>query len=449
MNPFKVVIVGGGPVGLTAAHSLSQAGLDFVVLESRAQIVQDAGSNLVLLPIGLRVLSQLGMLSKIESVSSPMDRFKRIDHKGRDLGDTMFFTYFKENQGAYPRVISRHDLMQTLYDGLPEEARAKLLSNKKVVSIESGPEKITAVCADGTMYDGTLLVGADGAHSKVRELMRTAALEASAVPKTLVNDADPFLTSYRAMWIRFPTVSPIKAGDAGETHGYKCTLQLFAGEDTSVIGIYEKLDQPTRERVRYSKADEEAFVKQWGHVPIFAGGLTIKDAYTNRTQSGMVSLEEGIIKYWSFDRIVLVGDAAHKFTPSTGAGCNNGIVDVVALANELYHAFKAVRADDPEAYPTKEQVSAAFDGYQATRLGPIKAGLEGASRATGAATWSDATHKFVDRHILSKQSLQRFFTNRGAAELARTPVFEYVNGVEDIVGKFPWAYPIQGTREQR
>jgi 2-polyprenyl-6-methoxyphenol hydroxylase-like FAD-dependent oxidoreductase len=96
INPFKVVIVGGGPVGLTAAHSLSQAGLDFVVLESRAQIVQDAGSNLVLLPIGLRVLSQLGMLSKIESVSSPMDRFKRIDHKGRDLGDTMFFTYFKE-----------------------------------------------------------------------------------------------------------------------------------------------------------------------------------------------------------------------------------------------------------------------------------------------------------------------------------------------------------------
>lgn len=95
-NAFKVIIVGGGPVGLTAAHSLSQANLDFVVLERRAKIVEDAGSNLVLLPIGLRVLGQLGMLPTIESVSSPMSRFRRIDHDGRDLGDTLWFTHFKE-----------------------------------------------------------------------------------------------------------------------------------------------------------------------------------------------------------------------------------------------------------------------------------------------------------------------------------------------------------------
>jgi 2-polyprenyl-6-methoxyphenol hydroxylase-like FAD-dependent oxidoreductase len=95
-NPFKVIVVGGGPVGMTAAHALSRANLDFVVLECRVRMVEDAGSNLVLLPIGLRVLSQLGLLPAIESVSSPMSRFKRIDHNGKDLGDTLWFTYFKE-----------------------------------------------------------------------------------------------------------------------------------------------------------------------------------------------------------------------------------------------------------------------------------------------------------------------------------------------------------------
>ncbi|KAH8651654.1 hypothetical protein BGZ61DRAFT_375282 [Ilyonectria robusta] len=101
-NAFKVIIVGGGPVGLTAAHSLSQANLDFVVLERRTKIVEDAGSNLVLLPIGLRVLSQLGMLPKIESVSSPMSRFRRIDYNGRDIGDTLWFTHSKEKSVNMP-----------------------------------------------------------------------------------------------------------------------------------------------------------------------------------------------------------------------------------------------------------------------------------------------------------------------------------------------------------
>jgi 2-polyprenyl-6-methoxyphenol hydroxylase-like FAD-dependent oxidoreductase len=335
--------------------------------------------------------------------------------------------------------------MKTMYDGLPSEAQGKLLPNKKVVDINSGPDGVKVTCADGTSYDGTLVVGADGAHSTVRNLMRTAALQAPSVHKNVVNEADPFLTSYRAMWIRFPTVLPIKAGDASETHGYKCTLQLFAGKETSVIGIYERLDKPTREGVRYTQADEEEFVKLWGHVPIFAGGMTIKDAYDNRTQAGMVNLEEGVVKYWSFDRIVLAGDAAHKFTPSTGAGCNNGIVDVVALANELYHAFKAVRVNDPEAYPTKEQVFAAFDSYQLARFDTVMAGMAGASQATGAATWADATHKFVDRHILSRQSLQKFFSTRAAPSMARTPVFEYVEGKEDFSGKFPWLYSVKST----
>ncbi|KAL3952896.1 hypothetical protein ACCO45_012839 [Purpureocillium lilacinum] len=390
-NPFRVIVVGGGPVGMTAAHALSRANLDFIVLERRAKMVEDAGSNLVLLPIGLRVLGQLGLLPKIESVSSPMSRFRRMDHNGRDLGDTLWFTYFKEKS-------------------------AKLLPGKKVIDVSSGPDGVSVTCADGTSYTGTVIVGADGAHSRVRDLMRTAALQAPPNTENKINEAEPFLTTYRAMW-------------------------LFAGEDTSVIGVYERMEKPTREGVRYNQADEEKFIERWGHLPIIEGGLTIKEAYTNRTQAGMVNLEEGVVDHWSWDRIVLVGDAAHKFTPSTGAGCNNGIVDVVALSNEMYHAFKAVRASDPEAFPTKEQVFAAFEGYQLARFETVKAGLAGASQATGAATWADTTHKFVDRHILSKQSLQKFFANRNAPALARTPVFEYVEGEEQMVGKFPGLIP--------
>jgi 2-polyprenyl-6-methoxyphenol hydroxylase-like FAD-dependent oxidoreductase len=92
----KVIIVGGGPVGMTAAHALTKAGIDFVVLESRPEIVMDAGSGLVLSAMGLRALAQLGLLSALNESSTPVDKFARLDHKGKDIGDTMFFTYFKE-----------------------------------------------------------------------------------------------------------------------------------------------------------------------------------------------------------------------------------------------------------------------------------------------------------------------------------------------------------------
>ena len=348
------------------------------------------------------------------------------------------------SHGAFPRVISRHGLMQTLHDSLPAEAQAKLLPNKKVKGVSTDANGATVTCADGTSYTGALVVGADGAHSKMRDLMRAEALKQNPSSKAgEINEEHPFLTTYRAMWIRFPTVAPIRPGDARETHGKDCTLQLFAGEETSVIGIYERMDKPTREGARYNQEDEGKFIERWGHLPLVASGITIKDAYDNRTQAGMVNLEEGVVKHWSWDRIVLVGDAAHKFTPSTGAGCNNGIVDVVALSNEMYHAFKAVRATDKDASPSREQILAAFDGYQHARVDIVKAGQAGASQATGAATWSDGTHKFVDQHVLSKQALQKFLANRGAPETSKTPVFEYVEGEDTMVGKFPWAQPIK------
>ena len=93
---FKVIVVGGGPVGLTAAHALTSAGIDFVVLESRPSIVIDAGSNLVLLPIGLRLLAQLGQLDAFNSVSSPLGPIQRMDHRGRNIGDANFFVHYKE-----------------------------------------------------------------------------------------------------------------------------------------------------------------------------------------------------------------------------------------------------------------------------------------------------------------------------------------------------------------
>ncbi|KAK0742923.1 hypothetical protein B0T18DRAFT_439030 [Schizothecium vesticola] len=424
---IKVIIVGGGPVGLTAAHALSRAGIDFVLLESRPSVVIDAGSNLVLNPIGLRILGEMGLLETLNNVSSPLGKVQRFDHDGHDLGDINFFVRWKENHGLAPRVISRHDLTSVLYTTLPTAAQSSLHANKKVSSVNTTPDSITAYCTDGTSYTGTLLIGADGAHSRIRSFMN------AAEPTATDNDANPFLTTYRALWIRFPTAADLlPAGVATETHGPDCAIQTFSGAETSVIGLYERLPAPTRDRLRFTAADEAAIVGRWGYLPI-SRELTVADAYATRVQAGLVSLEEGVVADWSGDRTVLVGDAAHKFTPSTGAGCNNGIVDVVVLVNELR------RAMDGGAEMDVQDIRAACRAYQAERYESVVRGCEFSGRVTGTATWGTGMARLVDKHVMSIQRLQRFMMDRTAAAIARTPVLEFAEREKMAGGRLPWA----------
>lgn len=306
--------------------------------------------------------------------------------------------------------------------------------NKKVRSVTTTPSSATVHCADGTSYTGTIVIGADGAHSLVRAQMRTLALQSpSASSPSQINEDHPFLTTYRSLWIRFPTQADLQPGDANETHGVDCAIQLFAGEETSVIGMYERLPEPTSERLRFSPADEEAFIRRWGSLPL-SPKLTVQDAYDSRVQSGLVSLEEGVVPHWSWGRIVLVGDAAHKFTPSTGAGCNNGMVDVAALVNELSRIVSAT----PQGEPSMGAIEKAFKAYQEKRFAEVVAGCAGASKATATATWKNVLFKFVDVHVMSQQRVVKYMMQKQAPSIAATPALEFLKDEELPDGKVPW-----------
>ena len=67
-NGFRAVIVGGGVVGLTAAHIFSQAGIDFVILEKHRGAVPAHGTTLALWPQTVRIFDQLGLLEAAQSV---------------------------------------------------------------------------------------------------------------------------------------------------------------------------------------------------------------------------------------------------------------------------------------------------------------------------------------------------------------------------------------------
>lgn len=87
-NHFKVIIVGGGPAGLTAAHVLSRAGMEYVVLERRPSVNIDFGASLALWPQSLRFLSQLGLLGRLQDLGEEMRRTTTVTLGGYKYKET-------------------------------------------------------------------------------------------------------------------------------------------------------------------------------------------------------------------------------------------------------------------------------------------------------------------------------------------------------------------------
>ena len=335
--------------------------------------------------------------------------------------------------------------MQILWNSLPIEAQPKTHANKKVSDISTTENGVVVSCTDGTSYEGSMIIGADGAYSVVRKHMRLMALrdQQRGNSAAIVNEERPFLISYRCFWLLLPVLPNIKVGDANETHGPDVTIQFFVGEDSAIMGVYERLEKPTREPLRYTSADEQSFVAKWGHLPLTKGGqLTLGQAYAQKIESGLVNLEEGIVKNWSWGgRMVLVGDAAHKFTPSTGAGCNNGIIDTVVLANQLNRAFSS-------GVPSSNRLATAFKEYQDARFDEVTAGCSISSNTSAMATWPNAILKFLDVRVFSSKTVQKFLVNQGVGTIAKTPIFDYIEGEEQIVGSVPWVHAIPSSRTQ-
>lgn len=106
---FKVIIIGGSIAGLTLAHCLDKAGIDYVVLEKRKDITPQEGASVLILPHGGRVLDQLGVFNALKKHIEPLhtahisypDGFKHTNRSPQVLAER-YVTFFHTSQfGVY------------------------------------------------------------------------------------------------------------------------------------------------------------------------------------------------------------------------------------------------------------------------------------------------------------------------------------------------------------
>ncbi|KAK7966381.1 uncharacterized protein PG986_000658 [Apiospora aurea] len=426
-KPFRAIVVGGGLVGLTAAHILTAAGIDFIVLEKHTSIFTSRGTQLAIWPQTFRTFDQLGLL-EARTIALSVEN-------GRVRGEDATLELMEKQLGYAVKFTQRHQMIKFLFESLPETVKARILLGKAVEKILTSEDGVTVACEDGTSHEGSIVIGADGVHSKVRLLTRAS--RSSVEPEELLQDQKaPFTTTYRLYFADLPVLpglTPNTKYDA--THDGMCA-QIVYGTNSGALGIYEKLETPTRTPKRYyTDADKGEILERWGNLYI-APGRTVSDVDSFRLgEAGVINLEEGLIDDWYLKRTVLVGDAVRKLEPHAGLGYNCGVTDLVVLVNKL----RKLLLEDTN--PSRQSLEALFRSYQTDRAKYAQALSDTSMKAVRMLAWPDWKCRIVAKYIIPCLPVPQMMVKSVIGPLVvASPVLEWLKEGALPVSKVPWKH---------
>ncbi|KAH7308524.1 hypothetical protein B0I35DRAFT_515639 [Stachybotrys elegans] len=420
--PFRVIIVGAGPVGLFFAHALSKAGVDYLVMEQSSSIIRYKGAGIMLFPDTLRLLDQLGLYDKAEDFHTIESSTDILAQNGRVTSSYAIWSILATRH-AYPSVsCSRGQLIELLYENLPEK-ETRVRTSAAVVDIEAHDNGVNVRLADGSQEQGSIIVGVDGVYSKTRQIMQRLA---QSPPDTW-----PITASYRGLYGQFPSIERMERGHFYQSRGHQVVSQFLNFGNVTHFAILQPIP-PTTERRRYTTEERDQFAHEFEDI-IIAPGVRFKEVWPilDKETARLVNQEEGYCDKWYHGRIALAGDAVHKITSATGLGGNIGIHTAAALANELHRALQA------NSNPSTEALEKAFARYQETRSSLTSELHMGGRQQVRTVTWETWFGWFFDRIVLPWIGW-RLFLKGLTGIITQGQILEYVP-FKDREVQVPWA----------
>jgi 2-polyprenyl-6-methoxyphenol hydroxylase-like FAD-dependent oxidoreductase len=333
---LSIAIVGAGMGGLAAAATLRQVGIDVQVYE-QAQRFARIGAGIQMLPNSSRVLRGIGVEAKLrETAFEPYSHLNRVWDTGEikrelPMPESLF--------GAPFLCMHRADLHEALYSVLPPEI---VHLNKKLVGLDQADGQVTLSFADGTKAQADAVIGADGVHSLVRDII--------IGPDAPIHKGR---IAYRAIFD-----ASLMSGEIAPSR------TKWWGPDRHIVIYYTKADRSELYFVTSVPEPGDWITKEsWSAKGDVKELRAAYEGFHPEVQMVLNAcpdchkwaiLEREPLPTWSDGRVVLLGDACHPMTPYMAQGAATSIEDAAVLARCL----EAVQFDDVER---------AFRMYEATR----------------------------------------------------------------------------------
>jgi salicylate hydroxylase len=323
---MRVLIVGAGIGGLTAALALRQAGFDAHVYE-QAGVLREVGAGVAVGPNAVKVLHRLGLAEALRAVGVvPRSYHARDWQTGAVLGRVPLAEAAVARWGAPLYHLHRADLHDALRTALGDR---HLTLGARCVGVEQHDAAVDVRFADGREATGDLLIGADGIHSVVRDH---------------VAGPDRPVWSHQVAW----------RGLAPAAVGYECGLEVlhhsFWGPRRNFVCYYVAAGRLVN-WVGITQSDDSWQEESWSARGDGDEALALFEGWHPEVRA-LIGGTERVFKWAQFDRpplatwtrgrVTLLGDAAHPMLPHMAQGASQSIEDAFVLARCL-----AADRDDP------------------------------------------------------------------------------------------------------
>ena len=355
---MRVVIVGAGIGGLTAAIALRRAGIDAVVLE-RAPELREVGAGISLWPNAINAFRRLGIGDAVEAAGTRVGDTVIGDWRGRALHQSSS-DLVEARFGAPLVMIRRAALHAVLVQSLGEDF---LRVDTQCLSFEQDLDGVRLRLADGGTEHCDVAIGADGLHSVMRA--------------GTVGDGAPRRSGVQA-WRAIASVDGQLADQiqVGEFWG-KGSLFGVQSLGGGAFYWYAASSRNGAQDGTDAKPGLLRLFNSWAApvstlIEATTGPILCNDLYDRRVPSVL-----------AFGRVALLGDAAHPMLPSLGQGACQAVVDGEVLAEAL------AETDDPAAglrlYSDRRRRTASLAVTQSRRMfkvaharSPVTVGLRNA-----------------------------------------------------------------------
>ena len=305
---MRILIVGAGIAGLSLARALRRRSIEAELVE-RSKDWPVGGAGVYIPGNGTRALRELGLGDDVEKCAEVVRRRRLLDDRGNVLIDYDEAGFWQDV--APPIALHRRDLHEVLLRGA---AGVPIRLGTTVRSIVDDGGAVEVAFSDGSTAAFDLVVGADGSHSSIRQLV-FGGPEPRPVGQAgwrFIVGGHPEIAGWNA-WL-------------GPDRGF---LALAIGGDR----VYGYVDVRAADAADPTGGDPSTLVPRFE--AFVAPVPALLDEALRTSELWFSPVEEVSPPTWSKGRVVLIGDASHASSPNMAEGASMAMEDAIVLAELL------------------------------------------------------------------------------------------------------------------